>query len=818
MNRKAKLQQAAQLGKTGDVNAALTLLYELVEHDNADKAAWWGIAATSTNSLEKRRAVAQVLQLDPNHAKALDLQARLDEAGVPRLDTAATAAEDNQAYSADDDLLLPPDLLADEEDLGDLPDLDFSDLEGPGDDLLATGEMPDLSSYDAPSLEGTQDISDELADVLHADLDLTDEEDTDWLSAVEDTGEVEPFGDLEPVNVASEESFDDWLTGVDADDAEVPAWLEESSSEMRPPEPPEPGAPAADAVPDWMTATVIDDDEDAMADDDSDWLTALAAADDADREAIQEVTGEFASEDLTPEGFGSANETPTPADDDRPDIDTAAAYTMADESLLDAGDQEDMVADFDFVQDNALEENEEETLILRDDLEGEADLLLSQEMEDSSWLQDYESALEDLESPGADVDLYDGLQRPNDDDARDDSLPDDVPAGADIFDDVVADAAPPAVEDWLTATESSLEDLPVEEVPAAEPLPVAETELPVDDDDDELALLGETLLSDDDLPPVVEDAPTAPAEDDAALDWMREQQEMLDAELPLADDAPSVEDPYLATDETEDDTEPAPLQAAASTMAGYGENDDDALRETEAEADLEPLDADADDWMRDLPTEEPPSLEELAPAPPAPPEMPPELPALEATVDDLPDSFPPEGIGAVPDVDSYEDLPAPGQTEPAEDFDFAAAFASASDNLDDDNLDDDERLETDELEDQLDAYLPDSVRGFHNSVENVWKRDLGEAAEGQFIANDTDDDDSAPLHAANNAAAADNPEITPQPEPATSVVRYEDTPQEQFKPAWYEDPEKRVQVAAGAAVGLVVVRFIVRALFGGKRG
>ena len=814
MDRKAKLKQAAELSNAGEIDTALQLLRGLISDNPQDKHAWWGIAATSKDPLEKRRAVNTLLALDPNHARALDLKAHLDADNVP-----ATVSDHQLPDTASDNAPLPA------------PD--------------------DLDSLPAPALEGTQDISDDLADVLHADLELTDDESgEDWLAAVEDAGEIGDFGTLEPLESETGETFADWMDSTELDADEVPGWLDESAAGM---------LEAADEIdadadtdaPEWLVKTVMDDGEgdsddtlsttdlneflpldddpgqpstlpdlpdDAAMDwddllgdvpdllddggeldfdllsteadfddalnalefddaaDDSDWLNSLADADDdTDTPDIEDVTAIEAdrSADTTSPEF----EAPVAAED-APMLDTPDAYAMTGESLLDDQDQADMIPE----DDEPLPEPDT--------------LLLSEEMQDSDWLQDYEAALEDLEGLDADIDLYDGLHQPNLDTDRDDTLPDDVPAGADLFADVVDEAAPPAVEDWLSATESPESPAavdPLADVSAAEP-PALDAPA-ADMDDDELAMLGASLLSDDDVEYTTNQTPmpVEQAEEDAALDWLTDAaqgEEELDAELPLAEDRPATEDDYLPD---------GPTTADEQTLS---------QAEAELEAALESIPD--DDWMNDLPDDvdealyleeeygEDVQLAAQLTTPPAPPEMPPELPETPAH--------------------EAEDA------QPGAEFDFAAAFASESDAAADLDAVDVEALEDQELDTALDAYLPDSVRGFHDSVDAIWERDLSDTAQ----LNAVDISDEPPAESAPTEAPA-APEIVPQlqetgtpgtvePEQQASVVRYEDTPQQQMQRAWYKDPDKRVQVAAGAAVGIVVLRFIVRTLFGRGKG
>lgn len=73
---RAQLQEAYQLIKSGQNDAAIAIIRPIItiEPNNAD--AWWLLANASTDSTEKRRALETVLRLKPDHAQA---QSKLNE-------------------------------------------------------------------------------------------------------------------------------------------------------------------------------------------------------------------------------------------------------------------------------------------------------------------------------------------------------------------------------------------------------------------------------------------------------------------------------------------------------------------------------------------------------------------------------------------------------------------------------------------------------------------------------------------------------------------------------------------------------------------
>ena len=84
MDHTEQLRQAAMLAKSGQTDEALTLLYALVEADPHLKHGWWGIAATSKDPTEKRRALYEVLRIAPDDERAIALQSQLDDMDIPR--------------------------------------------------------------------------------------------------------------------------------------------------------------------------------------------------------------------------------------------------------------------------------------------------------------------------------------------------------------------------------------------------------------------------------------------------------------------------------------------------------------------------------------------------------------------------------------------------------------------------------------------------------------------------------------------------------------------------------------------------------------
>ena len=74
-----RLQHAYELIKLKDFGAARPLVIKSLKEDKTNIDAWWLAVYTAKNPAEKRRAVDQVLHLNPHHEAALTLQQRLDE-------------------------------------------------------------------------------------------------------------------------------------------------------------------------------------------------------------------------------------------------------------------------------------------------------------------------------------------------------------------------------------------------------------------------------------------------------------------------------------------------------------------------------------------------------------------------------------------------------------------------------------------------------------------------------------------------------------------------------------------------------------------
>lgn len=86
MSIKEQLHYAAELHRMRRDGEALTVLRTVVQQDPNQASAWWAIAAISRNWNERYYALNEVLRLNPTHAKARDLRAKLFPPALPAAD------------------------------------------------------------------------------------------------------------------------------------------------------------------------------------------------------------------------------------------------------------------------------------------------------------------------------------------------------------------------------------------------------------------------------------------------------------------------------------------------------------------------------------------------------------------------------------------------------------------------------------------------------------------------------------------------------------------------------------------------------------
>jgi hypothetical protein len=78
-------EQGIELLRAGDKDGARSLLQQAVQQNPEDVRAWYYLAGSLSSLYERRQALEQVLQLDPNHAKAKEQLAKLSggSSGTP---------------------------------------------------------------------------------------------------------------------------------------------------------------------------------------------------------------------------------------------------------------------------------------------------------------------------------------------------------------------------------------------------------------------------------------------------------------------------------------------------------------------------------------------------------------------------------------------------------------------------------------------------------------------------------------------------------------------------------------------------------------
>src|SRR5688500_5332122 len=87
-------EQGIELLRAGDKDGARSLLQQAVQQNLEDVRAWYYLAGSLSSLYERRQALEQVLQLDPNHAKAKEQLAKLSGGNSG---TAEKVAEDLNA-------------------------------------------------------------------------------------------------------------------------------------------------------------------------------------------------------------------------------------------------------------------------------------------------------------------------------------------------------------------------------------------------------------------------------------------------------------------------------------------------------------------------------------------------------------------------------------------------------------------------------------------------------------------------------------------------------------------------------------------------
>jgi hypothetical protein len=75
-------EQGIELLRAGDKDGARSLLQQAVQDNPEDVRAWYHLAASMSSLYERRQALEQVLQLDPNHVKAKEQLAKLTDGGT----------------------------------------------------------------------------------------------------------------------------------------------------------------------------------------------------------------------------------------------------------------------------------------------------------------------------------------------------------------------------------------------------------------------------------------------------------------------------------------------------------------------------------------------------------------------------------------------------------------------------------------------------------------------------------------------------------------------------------------------------------------
>lgn len=78
-----KFQQAVNLFKSGSKKQAGELLLEIVESDSSNAEAWYGLALCTDVMEKKKFYLDKVLEINPQHSKALQLSEKIGHCSTP---------------------------------------------------------------------------------------------------------------------------------------------------------------------------------------------------------------------------------------------------------------------------------------------------------------------------------------------------------------------------------------------------------------------------------------------------------------------------------------------------------------------------------------------------------------------------------------------------------------------------------------------------------------------------------------------------------------------------------------------------------------
>ena len=95
-------QQGVEAFQAGDKARTKQIMLEVTAADPNNDNAWYYLAAAESNRTKRRQYLERVLQINPNHERAREVLAKLDEraGGAPAASTPAAAAPAPQAPRA----------------------------------------------------------------------------------------------------------------------------------------------------------------------------------------------------------------------------------------------------------------------------------------------------------------------------------------------------------------------------------------------------------------------------------------------------------------------------------------------------------------------------------------------------------------------------------------------------------------------------------------------------------------------------------------------------------------------------------------------
>ncbi len=109
-----KLQQAIQATRVGDKKNAQFLLTQAIQEEPDDPQSWYLLSLLVDDEEKKKMYLSQVLNLDPDHARASQQMLILTETAVPEEEATVILSSDSPDLEAQDEGATIPDWMAED--------------------------------------------------------------------------------------------------------------------------------------------------------------------------------------------------------------------------------------------------------------------------------------------------------------------------------------------------------------------------------------------------------------------------------------------------------------------------------------------------------------------------------------------------------------------------------------------------------------------------------------------------------------------------------------------------------------------------------